>query len=185
MNIRCVSPSNKYETKRNVSPIEQISQKPGYTAAPPDVPQQITSKQVFPIWRPYQSIPPRNVPQPPKKWNFQFSNMNHNVGVHVTPKNHRIISPPAWQQRSSKLRITRRSRRPELHKHASKKLNPLTDPWFPRFYSSATSSNHDADSHRCFFCGEGGHTTSICGHGRPITCHNCDRTGHKACVCPY
>ena len=53
-----------------MSPIEQISQKPGYTTALLDVPQHITSKQVFPIPRPYQLILPRNIPEPPKTSSF-------------------------------------------------------------------------------------------------------------------
>jgi ribA/ribD-fused uncharacterized protein len=35
----------------------------------------------------------------------------------------------------------------------------------------------------CGFCGERGHSSDVCGHGRPIKCRHCDSFGHKQKRC--
>ena len=37
----------------------------------------------------------------------------------------------------------------------------------------------------CGFCGERGHNSEVCGHGRPIKCRNCNGYRHKEKVCWY
>ena len=80
------------------------------------------------------------------------------------------------------------------------KLDPTVSPFFPKSYAPVHSMNYQPDqatlhshnigpyginNHRCFFCGEPGHTSEICGHGRPINCYKCNRKGHKSHHCPY
>ena len=36
---------------------------------------------------------------------------------------------------------------------------------------------------RCQYCGEEGHDSGTCRHGRPVVCHTCNHTGHKAKFC--
>ena len=36
---------------------------------------------------------------------------------------------------------------------------------------------------RCYYCAEEGHDKSTCRHGKPVTCHTCHHTGHKAKFC--
>ena len=39
------------------------------------------------------------------------------------------------------------------------------------------------DTYRCYYCAEEGHDRSTCRHGKPVECHTCRRTGHKAKFC--
>lgn len=47
-------------------------------------------------------------------------------------------------------------------------------------HATSTTARDDAC---CYFCGERGHVTDVCRHGRVITCNKCGRGGHKAKHC--
>ncbi len=40
-----------------------------------------------------------------------------------------------------------------------------------------------SDDHRCWNCGETGHVTDSCRHGQRISCHRCNKSGHKQKYC--
>ena len=44
-------------------------------------------------------------------------------------------------------------------------------------------SNHNLRDTGCGFCGEKGHSSDVCGHGRPIRCNNCNGFRHKEKRC--
>lgn len=44
-------------------------------------------------------------------------------------------------------------------------------------------TRHAGMSIACWYCGESGHITDSCRHGRRITCHRCGKRGHKQKLC--
>ena len=56
----------------------------------------------------------------------------------------------------------------------------LPEPWHNAKPRRAESHSRDPG---CGFCGERGHNTDVCGHGRPIKCRNCHGHRHKEKMC--
>jgi len=46
-----------------------------------------------------------------------------------------------------------------------------------------TQQERHTEQAYCFFCGEQGHSTDTCRHGKKIECNTCHRVGHKARLC--
>lgn len=56
----------------------------------------------------------------------------------------------------------------------------LPEPWINTKPRRVEDNSRDPG---CGYCGERGHNTSVCGHGRPIKCRNCQGHRHKEKMC--
>ena len=67
-------------------------------------------------------------------------------------------------------------------------INPQQVKTFPPAQNDGTKAKVkplQAEYGFCGYCGEPGHTYSICRHGQPVTCHECGTSSHKKKFCSY
>ena len=121
---------------------------------------------------------------------------DHNAGPCDYETERQPSTPDLSYWRPDSAQVKRR-RRPTHHgrqpdhldhrRHQSDESNGWQTDWAQKYDHTYHQGKYyfnpySVDNHKCFYCGEGGHTSQICGHGRQIKC-SC--LGHKWRVCPY